>query len=73
MEVEGAAGGEEGAILGGALVLLVDPGKVGAGLEGEDPGAAEGREGSASDMVAEAWPLERGGAGFMEDSGDGWQ
>ena len=73
VEVEGAAGGEEGAHLGGALVLLVDPGEVGAGLEGEDPGATEGGEGSAGDVVAEAGPLERGGAGFMEDSGDGRQ
>ena len=73
VELEAAAAGEHGAHLGGALLLLVDPGEVGAGFECEDPGAAERREGAAGDVVAEAGPLERGGAGFAQGRGDGRQ
>ncbi len=70
MELEAAAAGEHGAHLGGALLLLVDPGEVGAGLEREHPGAAERRRGAAGDVVAEARPLEGGGAGFAQGRGD---
>jgi len=51
-------------------VLLFDPGEVGARFEGENPGAAEGGEGAACDVIAEAGPLKRDGAGFVEDRGD---
>ncbi len=69
VEVEAAAAGEHGAHLGGALLLLVDPGEVGAGFECEDPGAAERGGGAAGDVVAEAGPLEGGGAGFAQGEG----
>jgi len=65
-ELEAAAALEEGAEFGGALLLAVDPGAVGGGFEGEDPGAAEGRCGAGGDVVAEAGPFERGGAGLAE-------
>ncbi len=42
VELEASAAGEHGADLGGALLLLVDPGEVGGGFECENPGAAEG-------------------------------
>ena len=42
-EAEAAAAGEHGADLGGALLLLVDPGEVGGGFEAENPGSTEGR------------------------------
>ncbi len=57
-ELEAAAAGEHRAHLGRALLLLVDPGKVGAGFEGEYPGAAQRRRGAAGDVVAEAWPFQ---------------
>jgi len=62
--------GEHGAHLGSALLLLVDPGEVGAGFEGENPGAAKRREGAAGNVLAEAWPLQRGCACFAEWGGD---
>ena len=65
-EVEAAAAGEHRRIFARALLLLVDPGEVGAGFEREHPGAAERREGTAGDVVTQAWPLERSGAGFVE-------
>ena len=70
VEVEAAAAGEHGAQLGGALLLLVDPGEVGAGFEREHPGAAERGGGATGDVVAEARPLQGGGAGFAQRRGD---
>ena len=73
-EAEAAAAGEHGADLGRALLLLVDPGEVGAGFEGEDPGAAErrGRCGRRCGRGGGATP-ERLGAGFGEGRRDGRQ
>jgi len=70
VEVEGAAVGEEGADFGGALLLGVDPEEVAGGFEGEGPGAAKGRDSEGGDVVAQAWPLKRGGAGFAERGRD---
>ena len=70
MKVEGGRRGEEGADLGGALLLGVDPGKVGGGFEGEGPGAAERRDGKGGDVVAQMRPGERIGGGFGERGRD---
>jgi hypothetical protein len=40
------------------LLLLVDPGKIGRGLECENPCATQGRKGAAGDVIAEARPFE---------------
>jgi len=45
-EAETTASGEHGPNLSGALLLLVDPGKIGGGVEGEGPGSAERRRGT---------------------------
>lgn len=69
-EVEAAAAGEHAAEFGGALLLLVDPGEVAGGLQGEDPGAAEGRKSAVGDVVAQAEPFQCGGTGFGEGRRD---
>ena len=57
-KLKAAPAGEHGAQLRGALLLLVDPSKVSAGFEREDPGAAEGRKAAVGDVVTEAVPLQ---------------
>ena len=57
-ELEAAPAGEHCPHLGGTLLLLIDPGKVGAGFKCEYPGAAQRRRGAAGDVVAEAWPFQ---------------
>src|ERR1700678_1827880 len=57
-KLEAAAAGEHGAQFGGALLLLVDPGEVGAGFEREHPRAAKGREGAVGDVVAKTTPFQ---------------
>ena len=58
VELEAAAAGEHGAQFGGALLLLVDPGEIGAGFECKDPCAAQRGDGAAGDVVAEAGPFQ---------------
>ena len=70
VELEGASADEQGADLGGALLLVIDPGEIGAGLEGEDPGAPERRLRAAGDVGAELRPGERGRARFGEGMRD---
>jgi len=64
VEVEAAAAREEAPPLVGALLLGFDPEEVRAGLEREQPGAAERRKGVAGDMFAQHRPLQGGGAGL---------
>ena len=73
VEFDGAAGGDKETDFGGALVLLIEPGAVYAGLEREHPCAAEGRTCVACDGFAQARPFERGGAGFAQRRWDGGQ
>jgi hypothetical protein len=70
MELEASPAGEHGAHLRGALLLLVDPREIRAGLDCEHPGSPERREGTIGDMSAQAWPLQGGSAGFVQGRGD---
>jgi hypothetical protein len=65
-EAKAAAAGEHSADLGGPLLLLINPGEFGGGFEGENPGSAERGGGAGGNVVAEARPLKRLGAGFNE-------
>jgi len=73
IEGEASAAGEHDSYLGGALLLQLDPADVGGRFKGENPSAAEGRGCAACDVVAEAWPLKRRGAGFCKRRRDGRQ
>ena len=66
VEVEAAAGGVERSHLFCALMLRVNPGKIGRGLQRQHPGTAERTEGARGEIVAQARPLQRGGACFGE-------
>ena len=66
VKLEASAAAEHGADLRGALMLLVDPGEVGGGIECENPCAAEGGLSAAGDVVAEARPFQGCGAGFAQ-------
>jgi len=70
MKLKTSASGEHSAQFGGALLLLIDPGKIGAGFERENPGAAKGREGAAGDVLAKARPLQGSSARFAQLGGD---
>jgi len=59
-KLEAAAAREHGAQFRGTLLLLVDPGGVGAGFEREHPRAPKGREGAVGDVVAKTRPLQGG-------------
>ena len=58
VELEAAAAGEHGAEFGGALLLLVDPRKIGAGFECQDPSTAQRGNSAIGDVVSEAGPFQ---------------
>ena len=65
-KLEAASAREHGAQLGGALLLLVDPGEVGAWFERKHPRTPKRRKSACSDVVAKARPLEGRCTRFME-------
>jgi len=70
VKLEAAAAGKHGAHLGRTLLLLVDPGKVGAGFECEYPTTSQRRRNAAGDVVAKAWPFQGRCARFVQRRGD---
>ena len=70
-EGEGCSAYEQTAELVDAILLEVDPGKVGGGLEREGSFAAGGGLGTAGDELAQSRPLERGVAALAEGLGLG--
>jgi hypothetical protein len=57
-ELEAAAADEHGSYLGRTLLLLIDPGKVGAGFECEYPAAAQRGRRATGYVFAEARPFQ---------------
>ncbi len=58
-EVEGCADRDKPAHLGGALLLLADPFRVGAGFECQHPVPAELGACAGGQALAQAFPLKR--------------